>query len=328
MHSLRLRRRTWVISAVVIAALALTGGGVALWQQERDRAAQQAELESWRGALTASTDAALAALPDPPLQLAPLIGGAATETADQLAELRAVCEHWATDATRIASLEPAPPAPGALRETTPGFQEAAAAADTATTAITTFQGAVGGLGAQVAGFCDTYPGLVEIQLDQAAATVAFDSLLGECTLEEHGCIPLDTADWPALADAVGPAFTDPAQRRADLYGAGCPTAELADVCSLLSAQYTSLVPLYEAYATALRDGDRAVVTSSRDAIATEIGAQQAALAQAVAVALPGGSEQELEAGPAAVVAQAVAQWAIDTDRERLAAEAALLQVVG
>ncbi|WP_108719260.1 hypothetical protein [Miniimonas sp. S16] len=322
-HGVRKLRSRWTWIAAGVAALLVVVLAVVLVVRSRDQAEQRDLAAQWRSDVTAWSGDVVTSLPDPAVRLAPLATGAANETADQVAALRAECDRAATTASDVAALAGPPAPPADLRESTPGYDELAAEVTSDAAALTTYQGAVADAAAAQATWCAGHPDLAQVTLDQQAGLATYQALLGACSVADTGCLPADTAQWAAVADAIGPAYAEPARSRATLYGSVCPVPTLADVCALLAQQNTELGDLYDAYAQALRGGVPADVDAARSAIQAARTAQDAALGEALTTAVPGAT-----GAPTAVLAAAVAQAAIDADLARAQAEDPLLVAIG
>lgn len=317
------RRRALLVTVSLVVVAAIAVAGVLLWQREQDRQQQAELLQQWSTQIDQAADDALALLPDPAVRLAPYVSGAATEPAETIEALRAECDRAAALAVPQEQSDAVAP-PADLRDTTPGYAEQAERAQSIADAVAAYAESLENDAPAIEALCAGYPDLAQLGLDQAAAEATFEGLLTPCELSATGCVPLDTATWPSIADALDAAFTQPAQHRADLLATGCPTAQLASVCTLESEQAAALVPLYQAYGDALRAADRAGVTTARQNLDTTIAGQLEPLQAAVTQVLPGADVTD----PRVAIAQAIGQSALDGDRNRLAAESALLSVVG
>lgn len=307
----------------LIVILALVALGLVWWFTQRSESARQAKLTTWGEQLTAWSGETIAALPEEAILLAPEVSGGTAEHADQLAALQAACAASVADADVVAGLSTPPKNPG-LDSGTEGYDAVAAVSERLTTGLTDYQASIADVSARTASFCAVYPALVQVSLDQAAGLATFQADLGECRLDDAGCLPVDTDTWSKIADAVAAAYTDPARSRATILSDGCPIEALDAVCTLQSEQDTELAGLYEAYASALRSGDRDQVSDAYDAISSAIDSQRAALGEAVAAVDPDADVSD----PNLALAAYTAQWATDLDLARLTAQQALLAAIG
>lgn len=305
---------------LLVVVLALVLGGIALWNNHRDNQ-QDSLAQGWSESLDAWREEAPAVLPD---QASRLSTFTALETADDVAALRAECERVQGDASADADLPEPPSAPVRLETDTAGYQDLQARRTSYAEAMAAYHQAVAEAAATVDSFCEPYAALAEVDQAQVAAEASFNELLGECSVAETGCLPEDTEAWGAVAQALTPAFTDPAARRSEIFATGCPAATLGDVCALLAEQNSALVPLYQAYGSALDSGSREDVEAARATLSDTLDAQRTALTDALAAALP---EADLS-DPDAVLAAEFARPAQSADSAFAAAESALLAVVG
>ena len=169
----------------------------------------------------------------------------------------------------------------------------------------------------------SYQQLISIQSNQSAALASLSPLLGECAIDDVGCLPEDPAQWGAIADVMVTAYADPAQLRAEAYAAGCPVPALAAVCSQQATENALLATSYNAYIEAVRSGDADSVTAARDALATQRDASAAAIATATVAAL---GDTGTDAPTA--IATAISHWALASDAGWLTADEGLLATLG
>ncbi|OJX97818.1 MAG: hypothetical protein BGO96_12885 [Micrococcales bacterium 73-15] len=315
------KRRSFVpalISIVVTLAVAL--GALLVWQRSQQTAWNEEAVATANADLDAWESDALGLLATPPIDLAAL---ASPADADGVAAFRAECDRIQTHAATVAAAAAPEVSLGKVPEEFPGRAEAQARRTADAEALTAYQEQVAAAAELATDFCESYPAILEVQQAQTAGVATLDGLLAECSVSDSGCVPVETDTWGQIADAVGPAYVEPAQRRAELFAAGCGEAT-AGVCSLVAEQSGALVPLYTAYADALRSGDRDAVESARGDLETTLTDQQTAFDQAVRDANPGVEV----ADPAATFASMLASDAATIDANLAAAETALLAVIG
>lgn len=310
-----------LIAAVVIVAL--VGAGAFLWMRQKEQERQQGLLADWSASLEDWDTATLDLLPNPSILIAPLVNGAGTESAEALEAIQAQCTAANNAATAVAAGTTPPQAPAGLNQDLDGVANAASRAEAGQEALTAYQGAVAARADEIASFCATYPALISIQSNQSAALASLSPLLGECAIDDVGCLPEDPAQWGAIADVMVTAYADPAQLRAEAYAAGCPVPALAAVCSQQATENALLATSYNAYIEAVRSGDADSVTAARDALATQRDASAAAIATATVAAL---GDTGTDAPTA--IATAISHWALASDAGWLTADEGLLATLG
>lgn len=317
----RPQRRSFVPALLaVVVALAVALVALLVWQRGEQAKANRAAIAESGAALDAWDAQAVGLLAEPPVDLAAL---ASPDDADSVAALRAACENVQVHAAAVAeATKPTSPATRAPQDY-PGRAELEARRVAADEALVTYQQQVAAAAARSTAFCDSYPPIVEVQQAQGAAIGSLDGLLAECRVSESGCLPQETDTWGQIADAVGPAYIEPAQRRAEAFLA-CPAESAAGVCALVAEQNGALVPLYSAYADALRSGDLETVETARADLEAALTDQQGAFDQAVRDASPGAEV----ADPAATFAAMLASEAAAIDAAFGQAETTFLAVVG
>ena len=304
----------------VVAILAVVAAGAVVFARQAAALGHQAELrQQWADELDDWQQVTLGIVPEPAARLGPHVSGAANETADGVATIRTECDRAASAAGALADPAPAPTAPADLPETAKGYAALADRVTASDAAVTAYVTDAGTAAASLATLCAFYPDLAQANLDQAAGVETLAALLGECELAEIGCLPKDRTTWSAIADAFGPAYTEPERQRGDLYGRTCPTPALADVCSTLSSNATALVPLYEAYTQAVRNASDAGIEQARASLTAQLETGAQALHDVAVPLLPEGSDDVPSA-----LAQTVRQVALDADAAWLAADGDLM----
>lgn len=310
-----------LIAAVVIVAL--IGAGAFLWMRQKEQERQQGLLADWSASLEDWDTATLGLLPNPSILIAPLVNGAGTESAEALEGIQAQCTAANNAATAIAAGTAPPSAPAGLNNDLDGVANASSRAEAGQEALTTYQGAVAARAAEIASFCATYPALITIQSDQSTALASLTPLLGECAIDDLGCLPEDPAQWGAIADIMVTAYADPARARAEAYAAGCPIPALAPVCGQQATENALLATSYDAYIEAVRSGDADSVRTAREALATQLDASATAITTATVTAL---GDTGTDAPTA--IATAISQWAVASDASWLTADEGLLATLG
>ena len=316
------RIRPAALTAVVLI-VALVGVGAFLWMRQKEQERQAGLLSDWTTSLETWDSATLGLLPNPPIQLASLVNGAGTEGAEAFDALQAQCTAANNAATAVAAGEAPPQAPGGLNEDLDGVANATSHAEAGQEALSTYQAAVAANAAEVAQFCSTYPALLTIQTDQSAALASLAPLLGECAIDDLGCLPEDPETWGAIADVMVTAYADPARARAEVYGASCPIPVLAPVCGQQATENALLASSYDAYIEAVRGGDADAVTTARDALASQLEVSNNAIATATVTAL---GDTGTDAPTA--IASAISAWAVASDAAWLTADEGLLASLG
>lgn len=316
------QRRSFVPALLaVVVALAVAFAALLVWQRNEQQKANRAAVAESAVALDEWDAQALGLLANPPIHLAAL---ASPGDADGVAALRTACEEVQAHAETVAAATgPRDPAAKVPKDF-PGRADVEARRTAAETGLTTYQERVAATAQTSATWCERYPLVVEAQQAQNAAIGTLDGLLAECRGSESGCVPLETDTWGQIADAVGPAYIEPAQRRAELFATGCPTEAAAGICTLVAEQSTALVPLYTAYADALRSGELGNVETARANLESTLGEQQATFGEAVRAAVPDTEVTD----PAATFAALLAGGATTVDTELTQAETEFIAVIG
>lgn len=206
------QRRSFVPALLaVVVALAVAFAALLVWQRNEQQKANRAAVAESAVALDEWDAQALGLLANPPIHLAAL---ASPGDADGVAALRTACEEVQAHAETVAAATgPRDPAAKVPKDF-PGRADIEARRTAAETGLTTYQERVAATAQTSATWCERYPLVVEAQQAQNAAIGTLDGLLAECRGSESGCVPLETDTWGQIADAVGPAYIEPAQRRA------------------------------------------------------------------------------------------------------------------
>lgn len=208
------QRRSFVPALLaVVVALAVAFAALLVWQRNEQQKANRAAVAESAVALDEWDAQALGLLANPPIHLAAL---ASPGDADGVAALRTACEEVQAHAETVAAATgPRDPAAKVPKDF-PGRADVEARRTAAETGLTTYQERVAATAQTSATWCERYPLVVEAQQAQNAAIGTLDGLLAECRGSESGCVPLETDTWGQIADAVGPAYIEPAQRRGGL----------------------------------------------------------------------------------------------------------------
>ncbi|PWD50397.1 hypothetical protein C8046_06775 [Serinibacter arcticus] len=315
------RSRRLLVRGTAVGVVVVLLGVAALLLHQRSTALtlQAAQVAEWTEEVDAWQLDALAVVPEPTVRLGPLVSGAATETAEGIAAVTAECDRVASAATAAADPPDAPEAPAGLDRAAAGYDAVENRLATSSESLTGYATAAAGAADALADLCAVYPALAQINLDQAGAIEGLRAQLGACDLADVGCLPRDRAAWPAIADSVDAAYTEPERRRAELFGGSCPSDALTDVCATLAANASAVVPLYEQVAQAIRDASGGGITTARDALAAQLDTNAGALAATAAPFLTGDVTD-----PEVAVAQAYRQIALDADAAWLSADGTLM----